>query len=1283
MSKPAPEERFPVVRSSSTPRNDLDPPIYSNPVLNVVGADRGLGARHLDTYLHVTILRWTSLQAGDTCEYFHGSRTMRLGFHTVKPEETGNSSFQLAINEERIPRGLSSPVFVRVVRNGPGTPATSDDLTVFVKKARPGLDEQPGLDYHDKLLLSLPDDLAAPGAVLTPQRAAQGVVFTLDYPGKRVRDKVYLYWDTITQVVVFELDEDHASGTKRIEVEVPASVIGTGSGLLPIRYQVLDEVENRSGHVEHFSQAVYVQAELDPSLLRRARFLVGSTSVTSVNYDQDAGKFFAVQVVTPFQLPDGRFVPANTRVIATLSGTHADESTFELDLPDQGADPGWPTSFPVDDDIIKQLIQGSMKITWRLEFPLGTLLAKSQSLTILISGTIADMPAVTVVQADAGLIDPEEPYITINYPNPAYTPYDPDNLVRLRMEAVLPGGGLVEYEQRHNAGAPPPPTRFRTVTQANFARFIGLGDVRVFYTVDDGLMRALGTGTQAFRESESTYVRFGERIAEMPRPEIDRVDEDDNLDPDDLFGQLDITLPYDETFDGDVFTWRLTGTAADGSTQGDIRLNRATAGAPVSFSLDRHYADTNLGGVIRLSYSLIPANGGRTLRSEILEVTVGKALGDLPRPEVLEASKAPDQLAPEAATTGATIRVTFPQMLPSDQIRACWTGIPDIGSHCETKDGDTRKTVDFTVPPEVVGANIAPFGQRINVQYFLIRNGRDTPSPILDLLLLNLTTLPIPTIEGIGDAPVLETSKLNGTERTMINIWHFIHRAQRIWMEYSGTYDTVPETPYLEATYTNNLVTEEGEASGVLPPTPVDELRKLKDGTLLTIRFWVCFDRSFNKANAVLFRERHYTIQSLPGVLPHPFINGTTDTGPNVTVDPLPIEHNTTVTVRYTGMSNRDRITFEWVFADGTHHTAVENGLDGGTVVFNLTESKVLHRSVNSVSCLKYSVERPGVAEPIPSSVQTVRVNTIPAASLPQPRINNIAPGGVLNLNSFTGNASASVAKWPLSSVVNRVWLTCSSSGVAPLHVLTANGALITPTEAANGLVNKAVLRSWLEALPNNRQITITCEVEFGGSTDKARVVVFPTTSYTVAYPALYISTAMMTLNGTAYIVAGWPKRAEYPGNTQTRAATGGRPPYIYTSQDPSVATVTSTGFVSGMRNGSTNIVVTDRAGGQVSYTVSVSNVWQVRENRSGMDWGAAVNWRKSLPGATGHYGEAIRFMGNAYGWPLPVPYDSWYWVCTEPQCDAWTGVLWDSLEPEIVYCNRKQAVGWAWCLQP
>ncbi|MBO0496800.1 hypothetical protein J1G37_27205, partial [Pseudomonas sp. Marseille-Q1929] len=64
--------------------------------------------------------------------------------------------------------------------------------------------------------------------------------------------------------------------------------------------------------------------------------------------------------------------------------------------------------------------------------------------------------------------------------------------------------------------------------------------------------------------------------------------------------------------------------------------------------------------------------------------------------------------------------------------------------------------------------------------------------------------------------------------------------------------------------------------------------------------------------------------------------------------------------------------------------------------------------------------------------------------------------------------------------------------------VLGAGGALITSTEAANGLVNKAVLRSWLTALANNAQITVTAAVNFFGGADRGNAVEFSSTSYTV-----------------------------------------------------------------------------------------------------------------------------------------------------------------------------------------
>lgn len=139
MSKlPPHDEHSAALRSSSTPLNDLDSPVYSSPVLNVVGADRGLGQRHVDPYLQVDIPRWTRLSEGDTYEYYHGSRSVPLAFATVKSGEEDKTSFRFAIVSERVPQGFSFPVFVRVVRKGPDTPSTSEDWTVFVKKTRPG-----------------------------------------------------------------------------------------------------------------------------------------------------------------------------------------------------------------------------------------------------------------------------------------------------------------------------------------------------------------------------------------------------------------------------------------------------------------------------------------------------------------------------------------------------------------------------------------------------------------------------------------------------------------------------------------------------------------------------------------------------------------------------------------------------------------------------------------------------------------------------------------------------------------------------------------------------------------------------------------------------------------------------------------------------------------------------------------------------------------------------------------------------------------------------------------
>jgi YVTN family beta-propeller protein len=133
----------------------------------------------------------------------------------------------------------------------------------------------------------------------------------------------------------------------------------------------------------------------------------------------------------------------------------------------------------------------------------------------------------------------------------------------------------------------------------------------------------------------------------------------------------------------------------------------------------------------------------------------------------------------------------------------------------------------------------------------------------------------------------------------------------------------------------------------------------------------------------------------------------------------------------------------------------------------------------------------------IESATQTLKVEIIRAADLPRPLLNGVANDGVLDLNTFAGDALAAVAKWRLSATGQRVWLTCSSPYVADLVVL--DGVAITAVEAVKGLANIAVLRSWLQRV-KFRQITVTCKVTFDGSREEQTAIPFLKSTYEIEW---------------------------------------------------------------------------------------------------------------------------------------------------------------------------------------
>lgn len=113
----------------------------------------------------------------------------------------------------------------------------------------------------------------------------------------------------------------------------------------------------------------------------------------------------------------------------------------------------------------------------------------------------------------------------------------------------------------------------------------------------------------------------------------------------------------------------------------------------------------------------------------------------------------------------------------------------------------------------------------------------------------------------------------------------------------------------------------------------------------------------------------------------------------------------------------------------------------------------------------------------------------------------------------------------------------------------------------------------------------------------------------------LVIDQSLMTLDGVKLMQDyGWATK-EVVGNVQVREASGGVPPYRYTSSDDLIAKVTSNGKVEGLRNGTATLSVTDSAGTTLRYSVQVSNVYNVRAATRLMTVPEAVNWIRSEAG--------------------------------------------------------------------
>lgn len=146
----------------------------------------------------------------------------------------------------------------------------------------------------------------------------------------------------------------------------------------------------------------------------------------------------------------------------------------------------------------------------------------------------------------------------------------------------------------------------------------------------------------------------------------------------------------------------------------------------------------------------------------------------------------------------------------------------------------------------------------------------------------------------------------------------------------------------------------------------------------------------------------------------------------------------------------------------------------------------------------------------------------------------------------------------------------------------------------------------------------------------------------------LSVDTSLLELNGSMVrsVACPYPNGEDAEGNTAVRQPSGGIPPYAYGSSDTHTASVNAEGKVVGMGNGSAIITIRDSGGSQVSYDVSVSNIYDLDIFNSDMDY-AQYSYYLSK-GVKGLSPELRKAIERCYKEPL----FKWPWnVAT-----AWTG---------------------------
>ncbi|MEA5670177.1 hypothetical protein VA602_02355 [Pseudomonas sp. MH2] len=218
------------------------------------------------------------------------------------------------------------------------------------------------------------------------------------------------------------------------------------------------------------------------------------------------------------------------------------------------------------------------------------------------------------------------------------------------------------------------------------------------------------------------------------------------------------------------------------------------------------------------------------------------------------------------------------------------------------------------------------------------------------------------------------------------------------------------------------------------------------------------------------------------------------------TLEPINARNGATVQVAYPGMLTSDILAVAWLGSNpaGRWESEQKPGSAFGSVDFSVPAS-VVAASQGTVVQVLYAVVQAGKAG-VPSLPLDLTVGELAQADLPMPAITQANPTTrTLDLNSFVGNASATVAAWPLIATGQRYWVwidgTLENGSGYGFHAASAQ--TVTEAQVGQGL-DVEVLRTELEKFRHASVVSVTVSVAFDGASNEASVRAFPVATYTL-----------------------------------------------------------------------------------------------------------------------------------------------------------------------------------------